>query len=184
MKQHKDKLGNPAFKYIESLVGYNQTSDRYAYRAMMFFELTADTDATEAVKIYKEDMLKLMPPGSEVNVQLFTGGPPTSTGADFAYSLKGDDQLYLQQAAKLVEEKLKEFPELNDIKDSLSDSKTEVEITVDQNKARLYGLSSAQILQSVNSWIAEEKLGDLKFNNVTYATKVMLNPIYKTPWIN
>lgn len=179
LKQHKDKLGNPSFKYIESLVGYIQSSDRYAYRAMMFFELTADTDATEAVKTYKEDMLKLMPPGSEVNIQLFTGGPPTSTGADFSYSLKGDDQLYLQQAAQMVKEKLKEFPELNDIEDSLSDSKTEVEITVDQNKARLYGLSSAQILQAVNSWIAEEKLGDLKFNNVTYATKVMLNPIYK-----
>ncbi|WP_261305815.1 efflux RND transporter permease subunit [Paenibacillus andongensis] len=179
LKLHTDKAGKPAFKYIESLVGYNQSSDRYAYRAMMFFELTAETDATEGVKKYKEDMLKLMPPGSDANIQLFTGGPPTSTGADFSYSLKGDDQLYLKQASQLVKDKMKEFPELNDIKDSLSDSKTEVEITVDQNKARLYGLSSAQILQSVNAWIAEEKLGDLKFNNVTYSTKVMLNPAYK-----
>ena len=80
LKLHTDKAGKPAFKYIESLVGYNQSSDRYAYRAMMFFELTADTDATEGVKTYKEDMLKLMPPGSDVNIQLFTGGPPTSTG--------------------------------------------------------------------------------------------------------
>jgi multidrug efflux pump subunit AcrB len=146
---------------------------------MMFFEFSQGTDADAATKSFKEEMLKLLPKGSDVTMELFTGGPPTSTGGDFTYSLKGDDQLYLKVAAQLVNDKMKEFPELTDIKDSLSDSKTEVEITVDQNKARSYGLSAAQILQSVNSWIAEEKLGDLKFNNVTYETKVMLDPIYK-----
>ncbi|MBD0379227.1 efflux RND transporter permease subunit [Paenibacillus sedimenti] len=179
LKSFKDKTGETSFKYIESLVGYNQSSDRFAYRTMMFFEFSQGTDADAAAKTYKEEMLKLLPKGSDVNVQLFTGGPPTSTGGDLSYSLKGDDQLYLKVAAEMIKEKMKEFPELNDIKDSLSDSKTEVEITVDQNKARSFGLSTAQILQTVNSWIAEEKLGDLKFNNVTYETKVMLNPIYK-----
>ncbi|MFC5450137.1 efflux RND transporter permease subunit [Paenibacillus aestuarii] len=179
LKSFKDSTGQQTFKYIESLVGYNQSSDRYAYRTMMFFEFSAATNADEAAKKYKEEMLGLLPKGSEVNVQLFTGGPPTSTGGDFSYSLKGDDQLYLRQAAQQVKERMEQFPELSEIKDSLSDSKTEVEITVDQNKARLYGLSAAQILQTVGSWITEDKLGDMKFNNVTYETKVMLNPIYK-----
>ncbi|MEW9698035.1 efflux RND transporter permease subunit [Paenibacillus sp. SI8] len=179
LKSYKDKTGQPSFKYVESLVGYNQSEDRYAYRASLFFELSKATNSKEAIKTYKADMLQQLPKGSDVEIELFTGGPPDSGGSDFSYSLKGDDQLFLQQAALMIKEKLKEFPELSDVKDSLSDSKTEVEIIVDQNKARLYGLSAGQILQTVNSWIAEEKLGDLKFDNVTYVTKVMLNPVYK-----
>jgi len=179
LKAEKDPKGNPMFKYNEALVGYNFSSDKYAYRTVMFTEVSEAADAKEAVKTYQEKILAMMPDGSDVNVQLITFGPGGTGGADFSYSLKGDDQLYLRQAADMVKAKMKEFPELSDVKDSLSESKTEVEITVDQNKARLYGLSAAQILQTVNTWIAEEKLGDLKFDNVTYNTKVMLNPIYK-----
>ncbi|UJF35176.1 efflux RND transporter permease subunit [Paenibacillus hexagrammi] len=180
LKAAKDDKGNPVFKYNEALVGYNLGSnDKFAYRATMFTEFNDSIDAKEAVKKYKEEIMKLLPTGSDVNMELITMGGGGSSGADFSYSLKGDDQLYLKQAAELVKEKMKEFPELTDVKDSLSDSKTEVEITVDQNKARLYGLTAGQILQTVNSWISEEKLGDMKFNNVTYETKVMLDPIYK-----
>jgi multidrug efflux pump subunit AcrB len=66
-----------------------------------------------------------------------------------------------------------------EIKDSLSESKTEVEISVDQNKARLYGLSSAQITDNVRSWLAEESIGDLKFDNTTFDTKIMLDASFK-----
>ncbi|TXK85819.1 efflux RND transporter permease subunit [Paenibacillus sp. N3.4] len=179
LKTFKDKDGHPVFNYNEALVGYNFSSDKYSYRATMFTEFSKATDPKEAVKTFKNEIMKLMPKGSDVNVQLITMGPPTSTGGDFSYALKGDDLLYLQEASKIIKEKLKEFPELSDIKDSMSDSKNEIEITVDQNKARLYSLTTAQILQTVNNWISEEKLGDIKFDNVTYTTKVLLNPIYK-----
>ncbi|NEW05317.1 efflux RND transporter permease subunit [Paenibacillus sp. SYP-B3998] len=179
LKTFKDQTGQPVFKYNESLVGYNFSSDKQSYRTSMFTEVSAATNAKEALKIYKEEIMKLLPQGSDVNLQLISFGGDGGGSSDFLYSLKGDDLLYLKKAAETIKEKMKEFPELIDIKDSLSDSKTEVEITVDQNKARLYSLTTAQILQTVNNWIAEEKLGDLKFDNITYETKVLLNPIYK-----
>ncbi|UUZ86772.1 efflux RND transporter permease subunit [Paenibacillus sp. P26] len=110
---------------------------------------------------------------------MLSGGGPGGGGADFSYVLKGDDLNNLTTAAEAVKAKLKEFPEPLDIKDSLSEKKTEVEVDVDQNKARLYGLSSAQIMDTVRTWLAEEKIGDLKFDNTTFKTKVMLDPSFK-----
>jgi multidrug efflux pump subunit AcrB len=179
LKEAKDPAGKPIFKYNESLIGYDFSSDRIAYKATMFTEVSETTDAKKAVKEYQNKIDSLLPKGSKVNGHLISMGPPDGGGTDFSYSLKSDDQLYLQQAAKQVEDKMKEFPELSDVKDSLSESKTEVEIIVDQNKARLYGFTTAQVLDTVHGWINEEKLGDLKFDNVTYTTKVMLDPKYK-----
>ncbi|GIP40368.1 swarming motility protein SwrC [Paenibacillus sp. J31TS4] len=171
----KDNAGNPMFTGIESLIGYDFTKDRVPYKATLFAEASEVTDAKAALKTYKEKILYELPKGSTVDGSLISFGGDGGGGTDFSYKLKGDDQLVLKQAAAIVEEKMKEFPELSSIKDSLSESKTEVEITVDQNKARLYGMTSAQVLETVNGWIGERSLGDLKFDNVLYETKVQLN---------
>ncbi|GKS12557.1 swarming motility protein SwrC [Paenibacillus chitinolyticus] len=178
MREAKDASGNPQFTYNESMVGYAFSSDVTPYRTMMFTEANENSNAEQVFKAYKEKILYELPKGSEVDGSLISASASGSS-TDFSYSLKGDDMLYLKQAAAQVKEKMKEFPDLYEVKDSLSDSKTEVEVTVDQNKARLYGLSSAQVLEMVNSWIGVSKLGDLKFDNVTYETKVELDPQYK-----
>ncbi|MFS0839528.1 efflux RND transporter permease subunit [Paenibacillus sp. 1P03SA] len=178
MREAKDASGNPQFTYNESMVGYAFSSDVSPYRTMMFTEANENSNAQQVFNAYKEKILYELPKGSEVDGSLIAAGAGGSS-TDFSYALKGEDMLYLKQAAAQVKEKMKEFPELYEVKDSLSDSKTEVEVTVDQNKARLYGLSSAQVLEMVNSWIGVSKLGDLKFDNVTYETKVELDPQYK-----
>ncbi|SEF52530.1 efflux RND transporter permease subunit [Paenibacillus sp. UNC499MF] len=178
MREAKDASGNPQFTYNESMVGYAFSSDVSPYRTMMFTEANENSNAEQVFNAYKEKILYELPKGSEVDGALIAAGAGGSS-TDFSYALKGEDMLYLKQAAAQVKEKMKEFPELYEVKDSLSDSKTEVEVTVDQNKARLYGLSSAQVLEMVNSWIGVSKLGDLKFDNVTYETKVELDPQYK-----
>jgi len=179
MKESKDPAGQPTFVYYDSLIGYNQGGDdRIPYRTMMFAEASEASDAKQLTKDLKRDILYTLPKGSEAEVILLTGGPPSGS-EDFSYMLKGEDLALLSQGAQLVKEKLKEFPLLIDVKDSLSESKTEVEISVDQNKARMYGLSSAQINETVRGWIAEEKIGDLKFDNTTFKTKVLLDPNFK-----
>jgi multidrug efflux pump subunit AcrB len=179
MREGKDSTGAPTFDYVESLIGYNNSTDRVAYRTAFFASASAASDAKTVFKDYKEKIAYLLPKGSEVDGAVLSAGGPPGAGADFAYVLKGEDLNTLKQGAEIVKARLREFPELQEIKDSLSESKTEIEINVDQNKARLYGLSSAQILETVHSWLAEEVLGDLKFDNVTYETKVMLDSNYK-----
>ncbi len=178
MKEAKDTQGRPLFTYVESLIGYNFGSERIPYRSMIFTQVSEGTDAKKVLNEYKEKMLYELPQSSNVEGQLLGFGPPGS-GTDFSYSLKGEDIIALQQAAQTVKEKMKEFPELSDIKDSLSESKKEVEVLVNQDKARLYGLTAGQVIETVRSWVGEENLGDIRFDNVLYETTVELDPSFK-----
>ncbi|WP_159884077.1 efflux RND transporter permease subunit [Paenibacillus puerhi] len=179
MFESKDPAGQPTFDYVESSIGYNMGSDRIPYRSSFFAVASEASDAKAVAQEFKTRIGELLPAGSEAEGAVLSMAGTGSGGADFNYMLKGEDMLYLQEGAKQVKEKMKEFPELVDIKDSLSESKMEVEISVDQNKARLYGLSSSQIMEGVHIWLAEEKIGDLKFDNATFETKVMVDPSFK-----
>ncbi|TVY09544.1 efflux RND transporter permease subunit [Paenibacillus cremeus] len=184
MRESKDPVGQPTFDYVESLIGYNGTeqngiTDRIAYRSMFFASASQASNAKQVVKDFKEKLLYLLPKGSEVEGMLLSGGGPPASNYDFSYMLKGDDLNSLKEGAELIKAKMRENPKLLEIKDSLSESKTEVEVAVDQNKARLYGLSSAQIMDALHSWLAEDNIGDLKFDNTLFKTKIMLDPSFK-----
>lgn len=179
IREQKDVNGQPKFTYIESLVGYDFSEDAVPYKATLFTAASEATNAKKALNELKEQVLYELPKGSQVSGSLISFGGDGGGGVDFSYLLKGEDTLVLQQAAALVKEKLKEFPEMTSIKDSLSELKTEVEVMVDQNKARVYGLTSAEVMQTVAGWIGKEKLGDLKFDNVLYKTVVELDDKYK-----
>jgi multidrug efflux pump subunit AcrB len=179
VRESKDVKGQPTFDYFESLIGYNNGTDRIAYRSSFFASASEASNAKEVVKEFKNKFLYTLPKGSEVEGSVLAAGGPPSSDTDFSYALKGDDLNSLKAAAEIVKAKMREFPELIEIKDTLSESKTEVEINVDQNKARLYGLSSAQITNTVRGWLAEEAIGDLKFDNTTFETKIMLDKSFK-----
>jgi multidrug efflux pump subunit AcrB len=171
----KDVNGNPKFTYVESLVGYDFGGERVPYRATLFTEVNEHYKGQETLNEYKQRFLNDMPAGSKVDGMLITFSADTGSGADFSYSLKGDDLQNLQYAAQLIKEKMETFPELSDIKDTLGESKMEVEVVVDANKARIYGLSPAQVMEAVHTWTREEELGDFKFDNVTYETTLEMD---------
>jgi multidrug efflux pump subunit AcrB len=185
--ESKDAKGEPTFEYFESLIGYNMgmggpggsATDRIAYRSSFFAAAGANSNAKEVAKDFKAKILYTLPQGSEVEGSVLSAGGPPSSDTDFSYALKGDDLNSLKAAAEIVKAKMKEFPELIEVKDTLSESKTEIEVNVDQNKARLYGLSSAQITNTVRGWLIEENIGDLKFDNTTFKTKIMLDNSFK-----
>ncbi|MFC0213098.1 efflux RND transporter permease subunit [Paenibacillus chartarius] len=184
MKQDKNASGQPVFKYIETLVGYElfteiQSGERISNLATILAEVNDTEDSQKVFDRWKQLMLNELPKESEVGGSVFSAGPPSSSGADFSYALKGDDVLYLEQAVQLVKAKLQEFPELSDVKDSMGRKKSQIEIVVDENKARLYGLSTGQVLSTVNGWIAEADLGDMKFDNTMFKTKVLVDPTFK-----
>ncbi|WP_240420722.1 efflux RND transporter permease subunit [Paenibacillus periandrae] len=171
LKEAKDAAGSPIFKYNEPIIGHGW--------ADIYTEADPKLDTLKVFKEYREKIKKQLPQDYKVNGKVFAVDGAGSEGVDFAYLLTGDDPLYLQQAAKQVEAIMQTFPELHEIKNGLSDTRTEVEVTVDQNKARLYGFTVSQVLETVKSWLKEDELGDLKFDQVTYTTKVMLDNKYK-----
>ncbi|MCZ8518461.1 MULTISPECIES: efflux RND transporter permease subunit [Paenibacillus] len=179
MRETKNAADEPAFVYVQSLIGYAGGGERVAYRSEFNAEASAGTNAKELLEDMKTKVTELLPKGSEVGgaiVSVAGGGGSTT---DFSYMLRGDDVDSLIKAAGLVKAKMKEIPEFLDVKDSLEESKKEVEIAVDQNKARLYDLSSGEIIETLNSWLGEEEVGDLKFDNITLSTKISLDNEFK-----
>lgn len=178
----KKQDGEPVFDYFESMVGYdmeNMSGERTNYQATIIASVAEGLHPETTAKQYAEKIVSMTPAGSEVDGQLMSSAAMGGSGEDFAYLLKGEDLNQLMAGAELIKAKMQEFPELEDIEDSLSEKKQQVIVSVDQNKARTYGLSSAQIMQTMALWLAETDIGDLKFDNVTYATKMMIDDDYK-----
>ncbi|NHN29793.1 efflux RND transporter permease subunit [Paenibacillus agricola] len=174
MQEAKDESGNPLFTFVEAFVGYSGGEDQVSNMAEIYTEVNETADPDQVKKDYKEIILYELPKGSEVTPKSLAGGGGGISSTDFTYSLKGDNQLLLEEAAIVIKQKLENYPELSEVEDSLSDSKTQLQITVDQSKARTFGLSTSQIRDTARSWITKEQLGDIQFDNITYTTTVQL----------
>ncbi|MDQ0874163.1 multidrug efflux pump subunit AcrB [Paenibacillus sp. V4I3] len=171
----KDSNGEPVFKFVEALVGYaGKDDERTPYASQIFVQVNDKVDPNQVKDQMKDYILSELPSGSEVEPKSMEGDFGVSS-TDFAYTLQGEDQLQLEKAAGLVKEKLNTFTELSEIEDNLSDAKTEIEITVDQKKARAYGLSSSTVRDTARAWIQKQNLGDMKFDNIVYTTTVSLD---------
>lgn len=179
MLESKNSNNEPVFDYVNTMVGFDYGEDRIAYKTSIMAAVSETTDAKQLIEEMKPKISEMMPAGSEVTGNLTESGGNPGAGADFVYMLKGEDLDQLMIGAELIKEKMREFPELKDIEDSLSEKKTELEVKVDQNKARLYGLSSGQILESVRSWLAEDSVGEIRFDNTVFNTKIMLDDEFK-----
>jgi multidrug efflux pump subunit AcrB len=181
MAAAKGDGGEKVFDYFEAMVGYNMqdtSGERVPYRASIIASVAKGLNPEATAKEYTNLLLAMVPKGSKVEGALLQGSMG-GTGEDFAYLLKGEDQNQLISGAELIKNKLQEFPELEDVEDSLSEKKLQVVVSVDQNKARLYGLSSAQITDTVRTWLAKANIGDIKFDNVTFSTEVMVEEEFK-----
>ncbi|KQX46985.1 efflux RND transporter permease subunit [Paenibacillus sp. Root444D2] len=171
----KDSNGEPVFKFVEALVGYaGKDDERTPYASQIFVQVNDKVDPNQVKDQMKAYILSELPSGSEVEPKSMEGDFGVSS-TDFAYTLQGEDQLQLEKAAGLVKEKLNTFTELSEIGDNLSDAKTEIEIAVDQKKARAYGLSSSTVRDTARAWIQKQNLGDMKFDNIVYTTTVSLD---------
>ncbi|MCU6792676.1 efflux RND transporter permease subunit [Paenibacillus sp. WQ 127069] len=174
LMETKDIHGNKAFHFVEALVGYNGDGDQQAPNAaQIYVEANGQVDAVKLKDEVKDLILTELPPGSEIESKSLGG--ENSAASDFEYSLRGEDQKLLEAAAGRIKEKLKEFSELSEIEDNLSDAKMEVQIAVDQKKARTYGLNASTVRDTARSWIQKQELGDLKFDNLMYTTTVSMN---------
>lgn len=171
----KDSKGNALFSLVEGLVGYSGNDDeRVAYAAQLYVRVNDNVDADKVKEQVKAFLLSELPQGSEVNVRGIGGGNGVSS-TDFSYNLKGDDQDRLIEAAAMVKAKLQEFSELSEIEDSLSDGKTEVEISVDQKKARAFGLTASSVRDTALIWIQKQQLGEIKLDGINYTTTVSMD---------
>ncbi len=175
LRDAKDAEGKAQFTFVEAMVGYNWGEDQQAFRTNMITEVQSGSDAKEVLTSYKEQIQAIMPQDGRVDGQIISFGPQNESGNIFSYSLRGDDLDKLKQASQLIQEKMKQVPELTEVKDNLIGAKKELEITVDANKASHVGLTNVQVIESIHNWIAKQELGDVKLNQLSYKASVELD---------
>jgi multidrug efflux pump subunit AcrB len=173
----------PLFQDIESLVGFNKygtsgDKTQFPYISLIVTSVGEKVGAGEVLQQYKEKIQAMLPEGSKVEGQIITIAKVDEL-PDFSYYLKGENIAALQQSAGIIKEKLKEFPALINIQDNISESKTEINIEVDRDKAGQYGLTAAQIMGTVYGWVGESSLGDLKIGDKLVRSVIALDQQHK-----
>ncbi|WP_240420814.1 efflux RND transporter permease subunit [Paenibacillus periandrae] len=177
LRAAKAPMGEPVFNKVESLVGYNWQEKDFPNRAILLAVVNDSLPARETMKHYQAQIQYGLSKEFNVysNIIPALGISPSNS---FEYRLIGDDKAKLREASEIVSSVMKKSSSLSNVKDSFSDSNKEVEVRVDQNKARLYGLTAAQVLQTVHSWIDEVDLNKITFDNTEFQTYVEMDPLY------
>lgn len=175
-KDQDDKL----FSSVLAVVGSDGGSEiEYSYKSIILADTKNSSDKQEVMDQYKAKILALLPIGSTVESNVYHDGIGGSANSLFSYTVLGNDDAKLKEAANLIRNKLSEYAELKNITDTLSEAKKQVQITVDQTKAAQYGMNTALIMDSVQSWIMTQNLGELFLDGQLYPTTLEV-----TPWMN
>lgn len=105
-------------------------------------------------------------PDCKIKVNLDSGiGGGTSSGSDFALTLKGADLDTLDVIAKQIQEKLNGINGLRNVETSIADTSQEAEFTIDKQKANKYGINTSSITSLLNTAIGGNSVTTAKIND-------------------
>lgn len=88
---------------------------------------------------------------ADVRIQKQTGGPPT--GPPVNIEISGDDFNKLGQISDDIKRQIVDIPGMKDLKDDYDEARPEIKITIDREKASLYGLNTAIIASDIRTAI-------------------------------
>ncbi|MBK7159689.1 MAG: efflux RND transporter permease subunit [Ignavibacteria bacterium] len=88
---------------------------------------------------------------ADVRIQKQSGGPRQRPPVNIEIS--GDDFVKLGQLSDEVKKAIKDIPGIKDLKDDFDEARPEIKISIDREKASLYGLSTATIASTVRTEI-------------------------------
>lgn len=134
---------------MESLYGSDSSTASVAIELVPLAERKRSADdVAEEIRKLTADMT-----GAEIQVDAvssmdFSGG---SLLRPISIEIKGDDIDKLEEISREVAEIVKSTPGTREVESSLEEGKPEFVVKIDREKATLYGLSSGQVAQTVNS---------------------------------
>ena len=113
-----------------------------------FVIVTRDVDAREAVRDRLIKLFEHEPFAARANITRIENGPPV--GYPVQYRVSGEEFATLRQAARQLATVMRQDPELSNINVDWSELSKSVDIEIDQDKARLLGVSSQDIAALLN----------------------------------
>jgi len=170
LRAAKDGQNKPLFTFIETLVGYGGDTNAMPYMAQIYTEVNEEANVEQVRREYKAKLEAYIPAGSELDTRTLVGD--SSAAPDFVYVLSGEDAVQLREAAAIIKQEMIKFPELSEIKDSLSEASSEVVIDVDPRKARQFGLTPAIVQGTLQTWLFQDKIGEYRYQEGLLSTVV------------
>lgn len=136
-------------------------------KANYFLTLDEDVDVTKFLSELQKDMATVMEKEAKqgmFNIQEFSAaGPPTNN--NITIDLYSNDLDDLQNAAKKVEEYMKDSKDLKDVKNNFTDKQRQYLVEIDSQKAAQYGISGLQVLGMISDETTPVLIGDLTIDN-------------------
>jgi CzcA family heavy metal efflux pump len=112
-------------------------------------------------------------PGGELQIEKQRNGPPT--GPPINIEISGDDFLKLGNISEQVKREIKDIPGLKDLKSNFDAARPEIKITVDREKAALYGLNTAMIGATVRTAVNGTTASKIREGKDEYDVTVRLS---------
>lgn len=131
-------------------------------------------DREENSFIYLDDIRKAVQniPGVEIEVEKQRMGPPV--GKPINIEIYGDDFEILGKITDDIKRMIKDIPGLVDLRDDLDETKPEIRITVDRERAKLFGLSTAAIGSTIRTAINGTSASKFRVGENEYDVTVRL----------
>lgn len=114
---------------------------------LILIDVTERTRSANEIAIEMQNKLADIP-GAEITVSATQG---FSTGSPIDIRLSGDDLTVLQDIGSIIKEEIKSIPGTANVTTSMEETLQELQVTVDPEKASMYGLTTGQILSSVRT---------------------------------
>ena len=112
-------------------------------------------------------------PGGDIDIQKQAMGPPT--GPPVNIELSGDDFVKLGQLSEQIKNLIRDIPGLTDLKSDFNESRPEIKITIDREKAALYKLSTASIASTIRTAINGTEASKFRVGEDEYDITVRLD---------
>lgn len=158
-------MQEPGVLYIQSKLGAGKGENKQPHLADMTIKLKEGFDQEMVQARVRKRVEPLIPADAQA-----TFSKPAAGGQEgYQLVLYGTDFATLQQTAAMIKEKLNENPLLTNIKDNVSAKRGQVSITVDRDRAMLWGMTPDQVSKQVAAVLGSTKLAAIKQGGVDRA---------------
>lgn len=116
-------------------------------------------------------------PGAVIDVSKPPDGPPTGKAVDV--QLKGENFEKLAELSEQVMDVIRDVPGISKLKDNYDKGKPELSVRVDREKAALFGLTTAQIANTVRTAVNGTEVSDYRIGTDEYDITVRFDQNYR-----
>ncbi|MGH1363605.1 MAG: efflux RND transporter permease subunit [Calditrichia bacterium] len=116
-------------------------------------------------------------PGATIDVSKPADGPPTGKAVDI--QLQGEDFHVLADLSEKIMDEIRNIEGISKLKDNYDKGKPELSVRVDREKAALFGLTTAQIANTVRTAINGTEVSDYRIGTDEYDITVRFSENYR-----